>query len=159
MIPGQYAYRTGSVSNLSIFKTPGFCTLIFFKRGTVLFGAGLFVNIRAVRFSAEFQSRHFSGPFPCGFVQEETVRCGAVLPVRQPQAKLSRHPDRVDDSMIQVVCYYLPAEVGTAEVTPCVTTYTLRCQNSHNPQYANIPNRYETVKLKRHNEYLAWLFT
>ena len=54
--------------------------------------------------------------------------------------------------MIQVVYYYLSTEVGTAEVTPCVTTYTLRCQDSHNPQYANIPNRYITVKLKRHNE-------
>ena len=72
--------------------------------------------------------------------------------VRQPQATLSRHPDGVDDLMIQVVYCYLPAEVGTAEAAPCVTTHTLRCQDSHNPQYANIPNRYETVKLERHNE-------
>ena len=72
---------------------------------------------------------------------------------RQAQAKLSRPTDRVNGLMIQVVYYYLPAGVGTAEVTPFVTTYTLRCQDSHNLQYASIPNRYETVKLKRHNEY------
>ena len=55
--------------------------------------------------------------------------------------------------MIQVVYYYFPAEVGTAEVTSCVIPNTLRCQHSHISQYANIPSRYEPVKLKSHNEY------
>ena len=58
-----------------------------------------------------------------------------------------------DDLMMHIVYYYFPTEVGTAEVTPCVSTYTLRCQDSHNPQHVNIPNRYVTFKkLKRHNE-------
>ena len=43
----------------------------------------------------------------------------------------------------EFVYYYLPAEAGTTEVTTCVTTYTLRCQHTHNPQYVDIPNRYE----------------
>ena len=51
--------------------------------------------------------------------------------------------------MIQVVYYYLPAAVGTAEVTPCVTAYTIRCQDPHNPQYANIPNRYENCQSEK----------
>ena len=59
----------------------------------------------------------------------------------------------VDDMMIQVVYYYLPAEVGTAEVTTCAITYTLRCQDSHNPQCSNTPIRYVTVKLKRQKRY------
>ena len=67
---------------------------------------------------------------------------------------LSRHLDRVDDFDDSGRLLLSPSRGGTAEVTPCVTTYTLRCQDPHNPQYANIPNRYETVKLKRHNEYL-----
>ena len=58
----------------------------------------------------------------------------------------------VDGLMIQVVYCYLPAEVGTAEVTTCVIPYTLRCQDLHNLQYATIPNRYVTVKLKRQNQ-------
>ena len=49
--------------------------------------------------------------------------------------KSHQHPDRVDDLIIQVVYYYLPAEVGTAEVASAVIPYTLRYQYSHNPQY------------------------
>ena len=37
-------------------------------------------------------------------------------------------------------------------MTSCVIPYILRCQDSHNPQYANIPNRCVTFKFKRQNQ-------
>ena len=51
--------------------------------------------------------------------------------VRLPQAKLLRHPDRVDGLMIQVVYYYVPAEVGTAEVTHRASPHTHSDVNIH----------------------------
>ena len=44
------------------------------------------------------------------------------------------------------VYFFPPEEVGTTDVTSCVTTYTLRRQDPHNPGNGNIPHRYETVK-------------
>ena len=80
------------------------------------------------------------------------VRATISVLVRQPRAKSSQDARTVDDLMIQAVYYYLPAEIKTAEVASCVITYTLSCQDSHNPQYANTPRRYVTAKLKRRNQ-------